>query len=255
MKKIKLPLLCLTFWIFCSHRVSAQAAMITGGNVIKVNLSAVAISHYSLQYERVTGPNQSFAIGFGISPDVELPFKSTLLDQFGDEEDARTAIESMKFTKFTVTPEYRFYISKKGAPKGFYLATFARYTNMSIKDTYEFTPSSGKKHYMEVEGSFNGYGAGAMLGIQWLLGKSVTLDWWIVGPFIGVMSSKFTGVDHDTSDILTEQDERDLEQDINDIEIPLWTLDAKVDNMKADVDLSGPFYGVRMMGLSLGVRF
>ncbi len=85
------------------------------------------MGHYMLQYERVTGLNQSFAIGFGISPNEPLPFKSYAVDAAGDNEEAKSAVESMRFTKFTLTPEYRFYISKKGAPKGFYIANFCRY--------------------------------------------------------------------------------------------------------------------------------
>ncbi|REJ85196.1 MAG: DUF3575 domain-containing protein [Bacteroidetes bacterium] len=236
--------------------VNAQpvANMVVGANIIKTNLTGAAFSHYGLQYERVTGPNQSFAAGFSITPEIELPFKQSLLDAYGDNSDARTAIESMKFTKFTFTPEYRFYVSKKGAPKGFYIATFARYTNMSIQNTYEFTPNSGKKHYLELDGHFKGYGAGALFGIQYLLGNRWTIDWWIAGPFIGILDSKFDGIDRDTEDILTAQDEIDLENDIEDLDIPLWTIDAEIQNMKGTVELSGPFYGMRIMGLSIGFR-
>ncbi|MBP6335537.1 MAG: DUF3575 domain-containing protein [Bacteroidia bacterium] len=252
--RIRTAFLILTI-LTITKSAQAQKSMIVGGNVIKFNITAAALSHYSLQYERVTGLNQSFAIGFGISPDESLPFKSAAMDAAGDNEDAKSAIESMKFTKFTITPEYRFYISKKGAPKGFYVATFARYTNMTTKNTYEYTPSSGKLHFMEVEGSFKGYGAGAMIGLQWLLGSNITLDWWIVGPFIGVMDSQFTGTDADTSDPLTDQDRADLEQDIESIELPLWELDAEITGNNAVVDVKGPFYGARFLGLCLGFRF
>ncbi len=249
----RIPLIGLCIFI-CSSGAHGQTAMIVGGNVIKTNLSSLAISHYQLQYERVTGPFTSFAVGFGISPNVSLPFASSVKDNF-DDEDVKNTIESISFTKFTFTPEYRFYAGKKGAPGGFYLATFARYTHMSTKNIYPFTTDDGIPHELEVEGTFNGYGAGAMIGMQWLLGKSITIDWWIVGPFIGVMNSKFTGVDNHPFDKLSQQQETDLQQDINDIDLPLWTVDATVKDMNADIKLKGPFYGVRFMGVSAGFRF
>lgn len=255
MKIRSLAVLVLSCICLGTTNSSAQSSIVSGGNVIKFNLTAAAMSHYSFQYERVTGLNQSFGIGFGYTPDEPLPFKDAALDAAGDDEEAKSAIESMKFSKFTFTPEYRFYISKKGAPKGYYIATFARYTNMTMTNRYAFTPNSGIQHYMDVEGYFKGYGAGAMFGIQWLLGKNVTIDWWVVGPFIGVQDSKFTGHDANTSDPLSAQDQIDLEEDIENIDIPLWEFQAEVTGNDAVVDIKGPFYGARFMGLCLGFRF
>ena len=67
------------------------------------------------------------------------------------------------------------------------------------------------------------------------------------------MKAKFHGTD-DMSD-MTQQDKIDLKEDIESIEIPLWTTEATIGNNEIDVDMNGPFYGVRMLGLSFGVRF
>jgi hypothetical protein len=249
MKQLLITLVSGSF-LFCCSLSRAQGP---GKNVIKVNLSAIALSHYSLQYERVIKNRQSFALGFGVSPNVELPFKSNLLKQFSGNADAKTAIESTKFTKITVTPEYRFYLSKKGAPAGFYVAPFARYTHMSINQDYKFTPGSNKLHTAHLTGKFSGIGGGIMLGAQWLLGKNITLDWWIVGPFYGAMKADFHGTD-DMSD-MSVQDKAKLESDIESVDLPLWEVDATVGNNKIDAKLTGPFYGVRAFGVSLGYRF
>lgn len=97
--------------------------------------------------------NRSIALGIGISKGVELPFKSFLLKQYGDNEDAKRAIESTKFDKLTITPEYRFYLNKKGAPIGFYVATFVRYTKHSFSGEYSFTPNNGVLHIAPVTGN------------------------------------------------------------------------------------------------------
>ena len=239
--------------LFASSSVVAQENFIQGKNVIKLNLPSIALKHYMLQYERVINNRQSIAIGIGFSPSVDLPFKNTLMDQFSDNEDAKNAIESTRFKKITITPEYRFYLGKKGAPAGFYLAPFVRYTNMTIDQDYRFTPSSGIEHTAHLTGKFNGVGGGLMIGAQWLLGKNVTLDWWIAGPFFGTMKADFHGVD-DMSD-MSPADKADLKNDIESIEIPLWKTEATVGENTIDAKLTGPFYGVRGFGLSVGFRF
>lgn len=244
---------CFLMSAHAFSQVPAVASPILGKNVIKFNLSSVALEHYMLQFERGLGLNKSIGLGIGFSSGIELPFKSTLLDQFGGNEDAKRAIETTKFDKLTITPEYRFYFGLKGAPLGFYLATFVRYTKLSFTQDYTFTPSNGIEHIAKVNGKLSGVGGGAMMGIQWGLGSSVTLDWWILGPFVGVQDGSFDGVS-DMSDMNAE-DKANLEEDIESIDIPLWTIDATVTGNDINAKISGPFYGIRMLGLSLGFRF
>ena len=251
-RSFRLLLACLVFNASLSFAQNLPSAVV-GGNVIKFNLSSLALNNYGIQYERVINPHQSIALGISISPNTGLPFKSTLLDQFGGNEDARNAIESTKFTKFTISPEYRFYMSKKGAPIGFYLTPFARYSHMSIDQDYNFTPSSGRKHTAHLTGKFSGIGGGFMLGTQFALGTKMVLDWWIVGPFIGAMNADFHGTD-DMSD-MSQADKDNLESDIESVKIPLWKTDATVGENTIDTKFTGPFYGVRTLGFSLGYRF
>lgn len=227
-----------------------------GKNILKINLAAVALSHYSFQYERVTGKKQSFAFGFGFSPNVDLPFKNTLSDKFGDNDDAARAIETTRFSKITITPEYRFYVGKKRAPQGFYLAPFARYMHMKISQDYTFTPSSGNLHTAHMDGTINGIGGGVLIGAQWLLGKkqNVSIDWWIAGPFFGAMNGDFHGTDPDM-DELSPADRADLESDIEGVDIPLWDVDATIGAYTVDAKLKGAFYGARLFGISIGFRF
>jgi hypothetical protein len=228
-----------------------------GKNIFKVNLSGVALSHYSFQYERVTNKRQSFAIGFGFSPNVDLPFKKDLSDKFGNNPDAARAIETTKFKKITITPEYRFYTGKKQAPEGFYIALFARYVNMDVSQDYTFTPKSGNLHRAHMNGKLSGVGGGPMIGMQWLLGKQkrVSIDWWIAGAFFGaMMDGDFHGTDPDM-DELDADDRADLESDIENVDIPLWDVDATIGDFFIDAKLKGPFYGVRVMGICLGIRF
>ena len=255
MKRIIMPLMSVSLLITAVTQAYGQdiKSAVAGKNIIKINLPSVALKNYSMQYERVINNRQSIGLGFAVSPNTGLPFKSTLLEQFGGNDDARKAIETTTFSKFTITPEYRFYVGKKGAPAGFYLAPFARYTSMSFDQDYTFTPGSGKLHTAHLTGKFSGVGGGLMIGAQWLLGEHVTLDWWILGPFVGSMKADFHGKD-DMSD-MTAQDKAELEGDIESVDIPLWKIDATVGNNEIKAKLDGPFYGARAFGLSLGFRF
>ena len=225
-------------------------------NIFKMNLSGIALDHYSFQYERVTNKRQSFAMGFGFSPRVDLPFKKTLADKFGDNEDAARMIESTVFSKITVTPEYRFYLGKKQAPEGFYLGTFVRYLHMSISQDYTFTPGTGNLHRAHMDGTIDGIGGGVLIGAQWLLGKkkNISIDWWIAGPFFGAMDGDFHGTDPDM-DELDADDRADLKNDIEGVDIPLWTVDATIGDFTIDAKLKGAFYGARLFGICLGFRF
>jgi hypothetical protein len=225
------------------------------GNILKYNLTPTAFGIYSMQYERVVNPKQTIAISFSVAPNVELPFKSTLLNLYGDNAEARSAIESTVFNNFSITPEYRFYFGPKGAPAGFYLSSFMRYSHMSHSQLYQFTTSDGNIHNPEITTEFNGLGVGVMIGIQWLFGKqqNIVLDWWIVGPYFGYLTGTSHGID-DMSD-MDAQDKLNLEKDIENINIPLWTIDATVGDDVVDADLKGGYYGARLMGICIGIKF
>ena len=226
-------------------------------NLLKYNLSGLAVKYHAIQYERVLGPKHSFALTLGFSPSTSLPFKEQLITQYGNDAQARSAIESTVFDKFTITPEYRFYLSSK-APQGFYIAPFARYSKMKMSQNYSFIDSDNTTHNPLISGTFTGFGGGLLLGAQWMLGKAVALDLWLAGPFYGSQKGEFHAVD-DKKIINTAG----LESDIENTNLPLWNMDATVTNQTIngaqraviDVNLTGPFIGLRMLGLTLGIRF
>lgn len=249
-------LLFLPFLSLLSTQLHAQLEA-GKSNLVKYNFSGLAVKYHAVQFERVLSPKSSFAISVGFSPSTSLPFKDRLIELYGNDAQARTAIESTSFSKFTITPEYRFYFSGK-APQGFYLASFLRYSSMKMSQEYTFVDSDNTTHKPLISGNFSGFGAGMLIGSQWTLGSSVVLDLWLAGPFIGTQKASFHGVDD--KKILNTSG---LESDIESTEIPLWKMDATVINQVisgtergvVDVKLTGPFVGVRMLGFTLGIRF
>jgi hypothetical protein len=223
------------------------------GNIIKINLSSLLFKNGSFQYERVVKRNLSYGIGFSILPKTGLPFASTLNDQFGSNPDAKRAIETTQLSNYSITPEIRFYMGKKGAPAGFYLAPFVRYQHMSFNQVYQYTASNNKVHNPLIGGTINNIGAGLLIGTQWNLSKSLTLDWWIAGPIIGSSKGHLVGND-DMSD-LSSADRQKLKTDIESVDIPLTKIEANIGTNQVDVNLSGPYAGIRAFGLALGVKF
>ena len=121
--------------------VPAANTPLKGRNLIKFNVSGILLNTYDLQYERVLNKKQSIALTVGIAPNVPLPFKSTLISDFGGNEDAKRAIQTTVFTRYTATLEYRFYFSGH-APRGLYFAPFLRYMDMKLDQDYLELPET-----------------------------------------------------------------------------------------------------------------
>jgi hypothetical protein len=221
-------------------------------NIIKINLSSLIFLNASLQYERVIKHNMSVALGVSLMPKTQLPFAGTLQDQYGENEDAKRAIENTKLGNFSITPEFRWYVGKKGAPNGFYLAPFVRYNRFTFDQLYEFNTNNGL-HRPNITGIINNIGGGLMIGAQWTLSKNISLDWWILGGIYGSTKGDFTG--YDDLSTMTTQEKIDLKRDIEDVPIPLSDINATIYNDRIDVKVTGPYVGLRAFGLALGYKF
>jgi len=176
-----------------------------------------------------------------------------LMDEFGNNADAKRAIETTMLSDFSITPEIRFYAGKKGAPAGFYVAPFLRYNHMNFEQLYEFTASDGKLYHPFITGTINNFGGGILLGVQWHLGKRLTLDWWIAGPSYGTLNGDLSGTDDMSA--MSAADKQKLERDIEDVDLPLIKTDATVGNNRVDVKLDGSYVGLRTFGFALGFKF
>jgi hypothetical protein len=222
-------------------------------NVIKLNLSSLALKNASLQYERAFGGRVSFGMGASYMPKTGLPFADALMEQFGHNEDARRAIETTELSLFTLTPEIRFYTGVNMAPSGFYAAPFVRFTYMELAQVYSFMASDGVRYNPDVEGSLSYISGGLLLGYQFPIGKRFNLDIWIAGPYVGAMSGDFIGIDRKAN--MSTAAKEDLKRDIESFELPLTTIEATVGSDQVDVVLGGGILGIRALGFALGFKF
>ena len=136
-------------------------------NAIKIGL--VDLLKINLSYERAINTNQSINVNFAFYRPRSLP--SFLVPDEIDDKSLKG-----RFFGYAIIPEYRFYFSKKDAPRGFYLSTYLKYSNYSVKGSDII---SGDLY--TVKGSFYSLGLGAQLGAQWIISDAFTIDWYFFG--------------------------------------------------------------------------
>jgi len=223
-------------------------------NFVKFNVTSALIKNFELQYERVLSKSISMALSFNIMPETKLPF-SDLIINWADitDPEEQEVIENLITGNFTVTPEVRFYLGKKRYGTGFYISLFymyGQYTVSNVKTTFE--SSLGEDVTIDYSANVaSSHTGGFMLGAQWALGKRFSLDWWIMGPHFGVSSGDVLGI---PSIPLTPEDQQDIEDNLNDIDIPMFEQTVEVTADKATMIFDGPWGGIRA-GLLIGVRF
>lgn len=88
-----------------------------------------------------------------------------------------------------------------------------------------------------------------MIGAQFKLGKSVYLDWWILGPNYGSSSGKISG-----QRSLSASEQQSLRDEIDGLDIPLTEFTYTVNGNGATINFDGPWAGLRA-GLCFGIRF
>jgi hypothetical protein len=220
-------------------------------NVFKVNITSLPIRNYGFQYERILKQKISIAVGIRFMPTGNLPFKETLKRSANGDVEIEKAIENAQIGNFSITPEFRFYPGKKGYGQGFYLAPYYRYAKFNADAIpIDYNAGTGSKT-INLNGNLTTNAGGLMLGAQWFLGKSITLDLWILGAHYGTGNGTFIGV---PSSPFTTLEQNDIRQTIEDIELPVGTLKAEVTSNSAKAIFDGPWAGLRG-GINIGIRF
>jgi hypothetical protein len=222
-------------------------------NLIKFNITAALIKNYSLQYERILTRTVSAALSIRIMPETGIPYTDNIIRWFDiNDPEAQTVIENTLIGNYAITPEIRFYTGKKRYGNGFYFSLFYRYGHYTFNNALiPYDTDLGDQVTLNSSGNVSSHTGGFMIGAQWTLGKSICLDWWILGPHFGVSSGDFNSL---SSAPLSETDQQNIEDDLNDIDIPMFEQTVNVTADKVSMIFNGPWGGIRA-GLSLGFKF
>jgi hypothetical protein len=225
-------------------------------NLVKFNLTSAVIKNYSLQYERVLSRNVSAALSYRIMPETGVPWANYIIDRADiTDPDELDLINNIRLSNYAITPEIRFYTGKKRYGRGFYVSLFYRYGHYKAENAvFQYEPEIDVKAdeiKLTASGNVSSHTGGFMLGSQWAIGKHLCLDWWILGPQFGVSSGEITGL---SSVPLSSEEQKDIRDELNDIDIPMFDQTVDVTANKVSMIFDGPWAGIRA-GLSLGIRF
>lgn len=84
-------------------------------NLVKTNVTGILLKNYSVQYERVFTKRFSASLSYRNMPEGGLPFRSFILDRMEqDDQEGRDIINNLLVSNYSITPEIRFYLGKKG---------------------------------------------------------------------------------------------------------------------------------------------
>ncbi|MCF3108639.1 DUF3575 domain-containing protein [Niabella sp. CC-SYL272] len=250
------PRLLLFFMFFAAFSSPTAAQQDTAIwirlNRIRTNLTSIPLKNFSLQYERVLGKRFSAAISGRLMPESSLPLKRLILSAIDENQVTKDLIGKMHVSNWAITPELRFYPGKKGYGQGWYIALFYRHAQYTSNDfIVRYADYGGTDGTVLLSGKLVSNTGGLLLGLQKMLGKSLSLDLWLLGPHIGGGRGDFTGIPDRP---LTADEQEELREALEDIQISHVRSSATVDSHFASLKLNGLWGGVRA-GVSLGVRF
>lgn len=227
----------LIIFMFSTFAASAQE------NIIKLNFSSLLLGNIGLQYEANLNLHSSLCIGISYLPSSHLP-------KFIRDEDSTKNLESLTFSGWSFTPEYRYYVSGK-APTGFYLAPYFRYSTYTIDEiilTYSST-ATGLEIAVPAYGTFKGTTVGLMVGAQWSLSEHLSLDWWILGAGFGSQKAELTALGN-----FSPTDVQDIKNELADIDVT-GDLQYNVNSNSVNISYDPETPGIRGFGICLGYKF
>lgn len=230
---------------------------VTNKNLVKINLLALTVGNFSLQYERLITKKTVVALSAGITPERGIPFYSTFEGSI-DDQDTKDQLKGIKYSNYSITPEIRFYLGKEGF-KGFYIGIFGRYTSYDIKFPLQYEDLASNipgipanlvpKEKIDLDGNIRAFSGGITLGAQWKLSNKLYLDWLIIGPHFGGSKG-----DLKANKKLTAIEQQEIKDAIAELDIPMLDYTYEVNDDGARMRFDGPWAGIRT-SLGLGYRF
>lgn len=234
-----------------------HGALLDGKTIVKVNLLGMPLRNFSFYGERIITKRMSAVLGANTMSSGQLPFIKHFTDDPG--------LLNMQVGSTSYSPEIRFYLGKNGYGQGFYIAPYYKFekfniTSLAVNVKYaigEFPGFAPFDDTLHIKGDFATHGFGALIGVQWLMGKkkNIVLDWTILGAHYGFNKATAEGHFDSAPEILikdaVDQINRELIDELGDY-ITINKLEA--DGKKVFLDANSLWTMIRM-SLSIGFRF
>lgn len=221
-------------------------------NFIRTNLTGILVKNYSLQFERVLNKRFSVGVELRLMPSTSLPFTKLISNSLGSDPDILSSLMNVRVSGSAITPSVKFYPTRKGYGRGFYISAFFRNaTYKAERLDFYYDNSNGEKNSIQLKGEFTSNTVGLVLGKQWTIGRYFCIDWTIIGGHYGSARGLLTGKN---SEALSEADQQTVRDALNGLEIPYTDKEVEVSANRSTLRLSGPWAAFRT-GLAIGIRF
>jgi hypothetical protein len=220
-------------------------------NRVKLNLFALPIRSFSVQYERGLNENISVSMGIRLQPKGPIPFRNAIKNSYDADSIDVDFLDNARISSWAITPEFRYYFGKKPL-NGFYVAPYIRLEGNKLDWTYKYTEDNGNVRNIGIHGKTSGIAGGLMLGAQWRLAKRMLVDWWIIGVAYGSYKVTLNGAS-DLSD-MSAADKKEIEDTIESSGFGNNGFNATVTNSGVTADVKVGLPGIRT-GLCIGYTF
>jgi hypothetical protein len=149
-------------------------------NVVKLGIFGVGYGDFSLSYERVIAPKSALNLTFGyLNPNTSLiNFNPNF------ESDGGVGLKEL-YDGFHTSVDYKFYVGKKEAPQGFYIAPYLRYFGYKFLMIDEID-----QVYFNVNSRISSVGLGFQMGYHWIVYDKISIDWYFLGIGVEYMMPK-----------------------------------------------------------------
>ncbi|MDW3649831.1 MAG: DUF3575 domain-containing protein [Bacteroidia bacterium] len=210
---------------------------------LKIYPIPLIVGKTPLQAELMVSPYRSITLDFSNrNLNLDDGFIANVIEENVDEP------VSGSFKSLLINPSFRMYSKKKEGPRGGYFAAGIRYNSADADIVIDLDDYPGSR----VGFTSSMMGVTLDLGVQWLIGNRVSVDWNILG--VGLQYGNISG--SVTSANLTAQEAQDLADDLNgELDgIPLVNIEfSATDNIVSmDANQVLPFLRSRF---SLGIFF
>lgn len=243
MKKIVFLLVCLPMF-------AGAQSLIGGKNILRWNLSSLALRNYHFTYERSLTKRLSLSLSYRTMSKGSVPFQSQL-EKAIESKDINFGNFQMGNTAWTV--EGRFYLGF-GRMKGFYLAPYLRFANFDVSAPIKYTVTSGPGAGTSKEANFVGNikstSPGLMLGWQFQLATKLVMDIQLIGGHYGHSNG-----DLNFASTLTTQEQDALRQSLANVKPDPFKFTYTVNGSGAQIKTDGPWAGIRGANIGIGLRF
>ena len=165
--------------IFAQENQSAEKKR---KNTVRLNLTNPIIfgeRSIILGYERLTKPNQSFSVNFGLTSFPKLGILGS---------DSLKANKDVENGGFNFSADYRFYLAKENkypAPRGVYIGPYYSFNSFNRTNSWSLKSVNGSQQVVESELKLNVHTIGFELGYQFVFNDRITLDMVMFGPGVG----------------------------------------------------------------------